>query len=58
MKKIAKKKRRGRPRSANPMVRMPEMMVRPEQLDAYRAASERAGKTFSAWVRDVLDRAS
>jgi len=57
MKKIAKKKR-GRPKSDNPMVRMPDMLVKDEQLKAYKAASNREGKTFSAWVRDALDKAS
>lgn len=54
-------KKRGRPvgsTSENPMVRMPGMKVKQEQLEAYRAASEREKRTFSAWVRSVLDKAS
>jgi len=30
------------------MVRMPDMLVKPEQLETYKTTSEREGKTFSA----------
>ena len=56
-----KVKKRGRPKgsvSNNPMVRMPDMKVKKEQLEAYKAASEREEMTFSAWVRSNLDKAS
>ncbi len=26
------------------------------QLEAYKAAAKRSGKTFSSWVRDLLDK--
>lgn len=55
-------KKRGRPvgyRAENPMDKaLPKVMVTKDQLKAYKAASEREGKTFSAWVRSVLDGAS
>jgi len=54
-------KKRGRPKgsvSENPMVRMPDMKVKKEQLRAYKEAAEREGLNFSAWVRDKLDKAS
>ena len=37
---------------------MPDMKVKKEQLEAYKAASEREEMTFSAWVRSNLDKAS
>lgn len=56
------KKKRGRPagyKVENPQNKtIPKVRVTETQLTAYKAASERSGKTFSAWVRDVLDKAS
>ncbi len=49
-------KKRGRPRADNPMVRMPEMMVKPEQLSAYKEAAKKSKLSFSAWVREWLDK--
>ena len=52
-----KKKKRGRPTSQNPKVRMPDMLVEPERLERYKEASRKSKhKTFSAWVRDTLDK--
>lgn len=54
-----KKKKRGRPlgstveNTANKQ--LPRVRVTEDQLKAYKAASEREGKTFSAWVRGKLD---
>ncbi|MFQ3246477.1 MAG: uncharacterized membrane protein YidH (DUF202 family) [Arenicella sp.] len=54
-----KKKKRGRPSSDNPKVRMPDMLVEPERLAKYReTAANSEHKTFSAWVRNCLDKAS
>lgn len=56
-----KKKKMGRPVgtfSSNPANKMLSVKVTQTQLDTYKVASERDGKTFSAWVRDVLDGAS
>lgn len=56
------KKKRGRPQGYkvdNPMDKaMPKVMLTSEQLEAYKTASEGEGKTFSAWVRGALDKAS
>ncbi len=57
-----KTKCRGRPKFENPRdkrdKRLPVVQVSETELNAYKAASERAGITFSAWVRDKLDKAS
>jgi len=53
-----KPRKRGRPKSNNPMVRMPEMLVKPERLEAYKESAAHEGKTFSEWVRNAMDRAS
>lgn len=36
--------------------RMPPIQVTESELTAYKSASQREGKTFSAWVRDCLDK--
>jgi len=55
-----KKKKRGRPLGStsenNADAQMPRIRVMKEQLEAYKAASKRSGQTFSAWVRETLDR--
>jgi len=55
------KKKRGRPRgsvSDNPAsVTIPRVRVTPEQLAAYKQSADQSGKTFSVWIRDVLDKA-
>jgi len=49
----------GRPPLENSAsVTIPRVRVRPDQLMAYKAASKRSKKSFSAWMRDVLDKAS
>jgi len=57
-----KNKKRGRPvgtKSNNPRsTQLPVVRVTPNELSAYKAASEHENKTFSAWVRDKLDKAS
>lgn len=56
-----KPKKMGRPvgyRAENPASKMLPVKVTEDKLIAYKQASERAGKTFSTWVRDVLDKAS
>ena len=55
------KKGRGRPkgyRAENPHSERLAVNVTSDQFNTYKAASERRGKTLSAWVRDVLDKAS
>lgn len=47
----------GRPMSENPAsVRLPPIRVTPEQATRYRAAAARAGKTLSAWIKDLADK--
>ena len=38
--------------------RLPRIRVTQEQLDAYKKASKREGKTLSEWVRYNLDKVS
>lgn len=58
-KKVEVKRKPGRPTIANPAsVTIPRVRVTPDQLESYKAAAEKSGKTFSAWVRGTLDRAS
>lgn len=53
------KRRPGRPKTKNPATeRLPVVRVTPNNLNRYKAASESAGATFSAWVRDALDKAA
>ncbi len=53
------KPKMGRPKSANPANKqMPRIRVTVDQLNNYREASKRAGKTLSAWAKDLMDRAS
>ena len=60
MKTDTPQKKRGRPsgyRAENPMDKpLPKVMATRGQLAAYKAAAEREGVTFSAWVRDTLDK--
>ncbi len=52
-------KKRGRPIVGDKQdKRLPDVRVSENQLSAYKRASERENKTFSGWVRDVLDKAS
>lgn len=56
-----KKKKIGRPvgyRTKNPANKMLPVKVTEDQLKAYKEASEREKITFSAWVRDKLDKAA
>jgi len=57
-----KKRARGRPKgykAENPQDKtLPKVRVTNDQLENYKASSEREGMTFSAWVRNVLDAAS
>jgi len=56
-----KKSKRGRPtgyRAENPHTKRLAVNVTEAQLDAYKAASKRSGETFSAWVRNALDKES
>ena len=56
---MEKKTRMGRPKSDNPATeKLPMIRVTGDQLKAYKAASERQGLTFSAWVRESLDKAT
>jgi len=54
------KKKRGRPvgaKAENPASeKLPMVRVTPEQLKAYRQASEHSQQSFSAWVRNTLDK--
>jgi hypothetical protein len=54
------KKKRGRPKgslSDNPANKsLAGVRVTLSQYEAYKAASERTGQTFSAWVRSALDK--
>ena len=56
------KKKRGRPVGStsdnNADAVMPMVRLKHDQLKAYKAASERQGLTFSAWVRENLDKAT
>lgn len=56
----SEKRKRGRPtgtKSSNPRsTQLPVVRVTPEELKAYKAASERGKMTFSAWVRHCLDK--
>ena len=54
------KKKRGRPvgyRVDEPRNKSLNTKVTETQLTNYKTASEQSGKTFSAWVRDSLDKA-
>lgn len=51
------KKPRGRPPAdIKASARLPVVQVTPEKLEIYKSACNRSGKTFSAWVRDALDK--
>jgi len=50
---------RGRPQSDNPAsVTLPRVRVTPDKLAAYKQSADQSGKTFSVWIRDVLDKAA
>ncbi len=56
-----KNKKRGRPigyKAVDPKNISLPVKVSETELNAYKAASEREEMTFSAWVRDKLDKAS
>jgi len=53
--KTAKK---GRPKLAHPASERLVIRVTPDQLSAYKDASDAVGKPLSAWARDSLDKAS
>ena len=56
---MEKKTRMGRPKSDNPATeKLPMIRVTGDQLKAYKTASKLSGMTFSAWVRENLDKAS
>ncbi len=51
----------GRPvgyRAENPSNKMLPVKVTEDQLTTYKAAAEKRGSSFSAWVRDTLDKAA
>jgi len=56
------KKKRGRPKGSKSEhtadKQLPRIRVTEKQLTSYKQASEREKVTFSAWVRDKLDKAS
>ena len=39
-------------------VSMPRVALTPDQLTRYKAAAAKVGQSFSAWVRNALDKAS
>ena len=55
-------KTRGRPKLTDTSLkrdkRLPVVQVSENELEAYKTASKLSGMTFSAWVRDALDKAS
>lgn len=55
-----KKKKRGRPLGSKSDMTsnksLSNVRITQEQLNTYKQASQKAGKTFSAWVRDALDK--
>jgi predicted HicB family RNase H-like nuclease len=54
-----KKRQRGRPPLDKPASKsLAGVRVTPEQLGEYQAASERAGRSMSAWVKSTLDKAA
>jgi len=54
-----KKKPFGRPKSENPADhRLPHIRVTKGQLEKYRNKAISKGKTLSAWVKEILDKAS
>ncbi len=57
MDKQNKPKSVGRPKASNPAsVTIPRVRVTPDKLEAYKAAAERSGQTFSAWAREWLNK--
>jgi len=56
------KKKRGRPAGSKAentaSKQLPRIRVTEDQLNAYRAASEREGKSLSKWAKDLMDQAS
>lgn len=55
-------RKRGRPKMDKQQdkrnKRLPVVQVNEAELNAYRAVSKREGVTFSAWVRNALNKAS
>ena len=59
MSEPASQKKMGRPPTENPASeKLPMVRVTPAQLSRYKAAAAQVGQSFSAWVRNALDKAS
>ena len=53
------KKKMGRPPVANPATeKLPNIRLKPEQLQSYRDASDVNDQSLSDWVRTTLDKAA
>ena len=51
------KKRAGRPPIDNPAsTTLPRVRVTPDKLAAYKKAAEQSNQSFSAWIRNLLDK--
>lgn len=56
---MANKDAKGRPPVENPATRtLGGVRVSERQLQEYKDAAKRKGKSFSEWVRSILDRAA
>jgi hypothetical protein len=53
-----KKKKPGRPKTENPADERVFIRVRPDQFAAWTAAAGRAGRSLSAWLKQIADRAA
>jgi hypothetical protein len=53
-----KKKRPGRPKKQNPAGERVFVRVRADQLATWTAAAGRAGRSLSAWLKQLADRAA
>jgi len=53
-----KKKKPGRPKMENPAGERVFIRVRSDQLAAWTAAAGRAGRSLSAWLKQIADRAA
>lgn len=56
-KKVTTVRKRGRPRSEDPLVTK-ALRLRQSHLKLYDRAASVAGLSLSAWIRDTLDRAA
>ncbi len=52
------KRPRGRPKSGNPRDERVYLRATPDELARWRSAAKKRGLTFSAWLRQVLDRSA